>query len=129
MQRYRDWFGVRFEFLIYDVTSTYFDGQIQDRGSAQDGREHLGALPLPHCYSSGGSSSGKSVRICAFNWERAYCLQAFDAGSGLELAVVFMTQKQVVRPTGFCSHCRHIRNALGNRRCQPGKENPTVAEG
>ena len=24
MQRYRDWFGVRFEFLLYDVTSTYF---------------------------------------------------------------------------------------------------------
>jgi len=24
--RYRDWFGVRFEFLIYDVTSTYFEG-------------------------------------------------------------------------------------------------------
>jgi hypothetical protein len=24
MLRYRDWFGVRFEFLLYDVTSTYF---------------------------------------------------------------------------------------------------------
>ena len=34
----------------------------------------------------------------------------------------FMTQKQVVRPTGFCFHCPHIRNALGNRRCQLGKE-------
>jgi len=27
MQRYRDWFGIRFEFLLYDVTSTYFEGQ------------------------------------------------------------------------------------------------------
>jgi transposase len=27
MKRYRDWFGVRFEFLLYDVTSTYFEGQ------------------------------------------------------------------------------------------------------
>ena len=27
MQRYRDWFGVRLEFLLYDVTSTYFEGQ------------------------------------------------------------------------------------------------------
>ncbi len=26
MQRYRDWFGVSFEFLLYDVTSTYFEG-------------------------------------------------------------------------------------------------------
>lgn len=25
-ERYRDWFGVGFEFLIYDVTSTYFEG-------------------------------------------------------------------------------------------------------
>jgi transposase len=27
MDRYRDWFGVRFEFLLYDVTSTFFEGQ------------------------------------------------------------------------------------------------------
>ena len=27
MQRYRDWFGVRFEFLLYDITSTYFEGE------------------------------------------------------------------------------------------------------
>jgi hypothetical protein len=27
MERYRSWFGVRFECLLYDVTSTYFEGQ------------------------------------------------------------------------------------------------------
>lgn len=26
LQRYRDWFGVRFEFLLYDVTSSFFEG-------------------------------------------------------------------------------------------------------
>jgi transposase len=26
-ERYQDWFGVEFEFLLYDVTSTYFEGQ------------------------------------------------------------------------------------------------------
>jgi transposase len=26
-QRYQDWFGVEFEFLLYDVTSTYFEGE------------------------------------------------------------------------------------------------------
>jgi transposase len=26
LARYRDWFGVRYEFLLYDVTSTYFEG-------------------------------------------------------------------------------------------------------
>ena len=27
MGRCRDWFGIRFEFLLYDVTSTFFEGQ------------------------------------------------------------------------------------------------------
>jgi len=27
MERYQDWFGIRFEFLLYDVTSTFFEGQ------------------------------------------------------------------------------------------------------
>jgi transposase len=27
IKRYQSWFGVRFEFLVYDVTSTYFEGQ------------------------------------------------------------------------------------------------------
>lgn len=42
-QRYRDWFGVRFEFLLYDVTSTYFEGLAEEnelaaRGYSRDGR-------------------------------------------------------------------------------------------
>jgi transposase len=27
LERYQSWFGVQFEFLLYDVTSTYFEGQ------------------------------------------------------------------------------------------------------
>lgn len=27
LRRYQSWFGVRFEFLLYDVTSTFFEGQ------------------------------------------------------------------------------------------------------
>jgi len=43
MERYRDWFGVRFEFLLYDVTSTYFEGQASAnpkaaRGYSRDSR-------------------------------------------------------------------------------------------
>jgi len=43
MQRYRDWFGVTFEFLLYDVTSTYFEGQAlrndkAARGYSRDSR-------------------------------------------------------------------------------------------
>lgn len=36
-ERYRDWFGVRFEFLLYDVTSTYFEGQALRNAKAARG--------------------------------------------------------------------------------------------
>lgn len=43
MERYRDWFGVRMEFLLYDVTSTFFEGQATAnekaaRGYSRDSR-------------------------------------------------------------------------------------------
>jgi transposase len=37
MERYRDWFGIRFEFLIYDVTSTFFEGQAEGNCKAARG--------------------------------------------------------------------------------------------
>jgi hypothetical protein len=37
MARYREWFGVRFEFLLYDVTSTSFEGQAERNPQAQRG--------------------------------------------------------------------------------------------
>ena len=37
MERYRQWFGVRFEFLLYDVTSTYFEGPAERNPQAQRG--------------------------------------------------------------------------------------------
>jgi transposase len=37
MTRYREWFGVRFEFLLYDVTSTYFEGQAEGNPQAHRG--------------------------------------------------------------------------------------------
>lgn len=42
LQRYRDWFGVRFEFLLYDVTSTYFEGLAESNAKAARGysRDH-----------------------------------------------------------------------------------------
>jgi hypothetical protein len=43
LAKYRDWFGVRFEFLLYDVTSTYFEGLAEQnekaaRGYSRDSR-------------------------------------------------------------------------------------------
>ena len=42
LQRYQDWFGVEFEFLLYDVTSTYFEGQARGNAKAARGysRDH-----------------------------------------------------------------------------------------
>jgi hypothetical protein len=37
MERYRSWFGVQFEFLLYDVTSTFFEGQALDNDKAARG--------------------------------------------------------------------------------------------
>jgi len=36
-QRYQSWFGVQFEFLLYDVTSTYFEGQAEGNAKAARG--------------------------------------------------------------------------------------------
>jgi hypothetical protein len=43
LAKYRDWLGVRFEFLLYDVTSTYFEGWAEQnekaaRGYSRDSR-------------------------------------------------------------------------------------------
>ena len=37
MERYRQWFGVSFEFLLYDVTSTYFEGLAEKNTKAARG--------------------------------------------------------------------------------------------
>jgi transposase len=37
LERYQSWFGVEFEFLLYDVTSTYFEGRAQGNAMAARG--------------------------------------------------------------------------------------------
>lgn len=37
LERYQSWFGVEFEFLLYDVTSTYFEGKAEGNPKAQRG--------------------------------------------------------------------------------------------
>ncbi len=37
MERYRQWFGMRLEFLLYDVTSTFFEGEAADNPQARHG--------------------------------------------------------------------------------------------
>ena len=47
LARYRSWFGVRFEFLIYDVTSTFFEGTAAGNANAARGysRDHRPDCP------------------------------------------------------------------------------------
>jgi transposase len=51
LKRYQDWFGVEFEFLLYDVTSTYFEGQA------------LGITKAARGYSRDHRSDCKQVNI------------------------------------------------------------------
>jgi transposase len=37
LKRYQSWFGVQFEFMLYDVTSTYFEGQAKENAKAARG--------------------------------------------------------------------------------------------
>jgi hypothetical protein len=37
LTKHRDWFGLRFEFLLYDVTSTFFDGLATKNAKAARG--------------------------------------------------------------------------------------------
>ena len=37
LERYKSWFGVDFEFMLYDVTSTYFEGQAEANKKAKRG--------------------------------------------------------------------------------------------
>jgi len=37
LKRYQSWFGVHFEFLLYDVTSTYFEGKAESNKKAKRG--------------------------------------------------------------------------------------------
>lgn len=37
LERYQSWFGVEFEFLLYDVTSTYFESKAEGNPKAQRG--------------------------------------------------------------------------------------------
>ena len=61
MERYRSWFGVQFEFLLYDVTSTFFEGKAE----ANEKAARLARPPTP-----ARALSAPAVRGCAFGKRR-----------------------------------------------------------
>lgn len=87
-ERYRSMFGSRFEFLLYDVTSTYFEGQCErnpqaQRGYSRDGRPDckqvciglvvtLEGLPLAYEVFAGNRSDVTTVEDIVDLMERKY---------------------------------------------------------
>jgi len=57
LERYRDGFGVQFEFLLYDVTSTYFEGQALGNAKAARGYPNSKASVRPRRSTSSLGSS------------------------------------------------------------------------
>jgi len=88
MERYRSWFGVQFEFLLYDVTSTFFEGQAEAnekaaRGYSRDSRPDckqvcLGmvctpeGLPLSYEVFAGNRSDVTTVEEIVRTMEEKY---------------------------------------------------------
>jgi len=66
LEKYRDWFGVQFEFLLYDVTSTYFEGQcasssIARRGYSRDHRPDCLQVNIALVVTRGGMPLGYEI--------------------------------------------------------------------
>jgi transposase len=89
MKRYESWFGVEFEFLLYDVTSTYFEGEAKGnkkakRGYSRDKRPDCkqvniglvvtpeGALPIGYEVFDGNRADVTTVEEMVEMMERKY---------------------------------------------------------
>jgi transposase len=114
MERYRDWFGIRFEFLIYDVTSTFFEGQAEGndkvaRGYSRDQRSDckqvcIGlvcspeGLPLSFEVFAGNRSDVTTVEEIVRSMEekygRAECVWVMDRGMVSEKNIEFLRARK-----------------------------------
>jgi transposase len=114
LQRYRNWFGVEFEFLLYDVTSTYFEGQALDNEKAARGysRDHrpdckqvnIGlvvtpeGLPIGYEIFAGNTADITTVEDMVELMENKYgqakCLWVMDRGMISEDNLDFLRARQ-----------------------------------
>jgi transposase len=114
LQRYRDWFGVQFEFLLYDVTSTFFEGQalanpLAARGYSRDNRSDckqvcIGlvctpeGLPLSYEVFAGNRADVTTVEEIVSNMEDKYGqaqrIWVMDRGMVSEENIQFLRQRQ-----------------------------------
>jgi hypothetical protein len=110
LERYRDWFGVQFEFLLYDVTSTYFEGQALDNAKAGRGysRDHrpdckqvniglvvtLEGLPIGYEIFAGNTADVTTVELMEKKYGQAQRIWVMDRGMISEENLDFLRARQ-----------------------------------
>lgn len=133
MERYRDWFGVRMEFLLYDVTSTFFEGQAGKnaqaaRGYSRDNRSDckqvcIGlvctpeGLPLAYEVFAGNRADVTTVedivRLMEEKYGAAERVWVMDRGMTSEANIAFLRQRKALYIVGTPkSELRHFEAAL-----------------
>jgi len=133
MARYRDWFGVRMEFLLYDVTSTFFEGQADSnpkaaRGYSRDNRSDckqvcIGlvctpeGLPLSYEVFAGNRADVTTVedivRMMEEKYGAAERVWVMDRGMTSEANIAFLRERKALYIVGTPkSQLRHFEAAL-----------------
>ncbi|MBN8460294.1 MAG: hypothetical protein J0M04_20895 [Verrucomicrobia bacterium] len=103
LKRYESWFGVEFKFLLYDVTSTYFEGKSRSQGLAR-----LFARPAPRLQAS-------QLRLCLHSGGPARQLR------GLRRQL----DRSATRSGGQTRRpCRFALRDLAEVAIAPGRSNP-----
>jgi len=132
-ERYRTLFGTRFEFLLYDVTSTYFEGQcgrnLQARhGYSRDGRPDckqvcIGlvvtteGLPLAYEVFAGNRSDGTTVaqivELMEKKYGRAERIWVMDRGMAREENLNYLRERDALYIVGTPkTRLRHFKREL-----------------
>jgi transposase len=133
IERYRDWFGVRMEFLLYDVTSTFFEGQADRnpkaaRGYSRDRRSDckqvcIGlvctpeGLPLSYEVFSGNradvSTVEEIVKMMEDKYGAAQRVWVMDRGMVSEANIEFLRSRKALYIVGTPkSELRYFEAAL-----------------
>lgn len=114
LAKYQSWFGVRFEFLLYDVTSTFFEGQAKGntkaaRGYSRDSRSDcpqvcIGlvvspeGLPLAYEVFSGNRTDVTTVPEIVTRMEGTYGqaerIWVMDRGMVSQENITFLRQRK-----------------------------------
>lgn len=147
LDKYQSWFGVQFEFLLYDVTSTFFEGQAAAnekaaRGYSRDSRSDcqqvcIGlvctpeGLPLSYEVFAGNRADVTTVEEIVEHMEKKYGLAqrvwVMDRGMVSEENIEFLRARQARYLVGTPkSQLRKFEAALlekeGWSEVQPGLE-------